>query len=105
MYGHFIKVNMCISSVLCQSCYITIKRVGEERWESWQATLKNELQGHKQQIDSKYLKQDIKKYIRINTTNLRQYISSNESLSSTIGIELTWAAKAKDKLCKYNYPM
>lgn len=31
-------------------------------------------------------------------TNLRQYISSNESLSSTIGIELTRAAKGKDNM-------
>lgn len=30
-----------------------------------------------------------------NKTNLRQYISSKESLSSTIGIELACAAKVK----------
>ena len=32
MNSHFVKINMCICSVLCQSCYVTVnkKKQGEK---------------------------------------------------------------------------
>lgn len=43
MNRHFIKINMCISSVLCQSCYITVKTRRGGKVKSGQVPLNIEL--------------------------------------------------------------
>lgn len=45
MNSHFIEINMCISSVLCQSCYITVKTRRGGKVKTGQVPLNIELVG------------------------------------------------------------
>lgn len=81
MDTHLIKSNLCVCSIFCQRCDVTVNRTN---CLPYLKEGKNTISG-----ESKMIKR--KRY-------LLEYSSNNESLSSTIGIELTRAVRVINKM-------
>lgn len=88
MNSHLVNVKMRISFVFGQSSDVAVPRI----------TTKSEKKKKKKQIPIRQSHNDL----RYKITYLLEYVSSKESFSSTMGIELTRAAK--DRLKQQHKP-